>query len=148
MHKFIGRIHRSQSNRGTFLRFACVGTTISLLDIGLLYLLNTLGINIFLARIPSFVIAITLGYILNRYFTFHHIETGRALWHSLLRHYTAHSVGSTINYGVYIAILLLGQQLGGRATADGTLPFIAVWTGGMLGMCCNFFFSKKLVFDK
>lgn len=147
MRKIIRKIHRSESNRGMFVRFAAVGATISLIDIGLLYLLNHLGLNIYLARIPSFFASMTVGYILNRYFTFHHLETGRALWHSLLRHYSVHAVGGAINYGVFIATLIIGQKLGGQATAYGTLPFIAVWIGGMFGMCANFFFSKKMVFD-
>lgn len=147
MRKIIRKIHRSESNRGMFVRFAAVGATISLIDIGLLYLLNHLGLNIYLARIPSFFASMTVGYILNRYFTFHHLETGRALWHSLLRHYSVHAVGGAINYSVFIATLIIGQNLGGQATAYGTLPFIAVWIGGMFGMCANFFFSKKMVFD-
>lgn len=148
MRKLLGRIHRSESTRGTFLRFACVWATISLVDIGLLYLLSHLGLNIYLARIPSFFASMTVGYILNRYFTFHHLETGRALWHSLLRHYSVHALGGALNYGIFVAILIIGQKLGCRASAAGTLPFIAVWIGGMFGMCCNFFFSKKMVFDK
>ncbi len=147
MRKLLGRIHRSESNRGMFTRFAGVGVTISLIDVGLLYLLNALGLNIYLARIPSFLAAMTVGYILNRYFTFHHLETGRALWHSLVRHYSVHAVGGAINYGVFSATLIIGQQLGGQASASGTLPFVAVWIGGIFGMCFNFFFSKKMVFD-
>lgn len=130
-----------------FARFAVVGMAISVVDVGLLYLLNYLGLNIYLARIPSFLAAMAAGYLLNRYFTFHHLETGRALWHSLLRHFGVHSVGGTINYGVFSAVLIIGQQLGGQASASGTLPFIAVWLGGMVGLCFNFFFSKNMVFD-
>lgn len=147
MRKLLGKIHRSESNRGMFTRFAGVGVTISLIDIGLLYLLNHFGLNIYLARIPSFLAAMTVGYILNRYFTFHHLETGRALWHSLVRHYGVHAVGGAINYGVFIATLIIGQKLDGQASSSGTLPFVAVWIGGMFGMCFNFFFSKKMVFD-
>lgn len=147
MRKLLGRIHRSESNRGMFTRFAGVGVAISFIDVGLLYLLNALGMNIYLARIPSFLAAMAVGYVLNRYFTFHHLETGRALWHSLLRHFSVHSVGGAINYGIFTATLLIGQQLGGQASASGTLPFVAVWVGGVCGLCFNFFFSKKVVFD-
>lgn len=147
MRKILGKIHRSESNRGMFTRFVAVAVTISLIDIGLLYLLNAVGINIYLARIPSFLASITTGYILNRYFTFHHLETGRKLWHSLVRHYSVHGVGGAINYGIFSATLIIGQQLGGQASASGTLPFIAVWTGGVCGMCFNYFFSKRMVFD-
>lgn len=147
MRKLLGRIHRSESNRGMFTRFAGVGVTISLIDIGLLYLLIATGLSAYIARIPSFLAAMTAGYILNRYFTFHHLETGRALWHSLVRHYSVHSVGGAINYGVFSATLIIGQQMGGEIAASATLPFVAVWVGGIFGMCFNFFFSKKMVFD-
>lgn len=147
MFKLLGRIHRSESNRGMFVRFAGVGVTISLIDIGLLYLLNSMGLNIYIARIPSFLASMTAGYILNRYFTFHHVETGRALWNSLIRHYSVHALGGAVNYGVFTLTLIIGQKLGGQASASGTLPFVAVWIGGIIGMCLNFFFSKKLVFD-
>lgn len=147
MRKLLGRIHRSESNRGMFTRFAVVGLTISLIDIGLVYLLIALGLNIYLARVLSILSSMTAGYILNRYFTFHHLETGRALWHSLLRHYSVHSAGGAINYGIFTVTLLIGQQLGGQASASGTLPFVAIWIGGMFGMCFNFFFSKRMVFD-
>lgn len=130
-----------------FARFATVGVTISLIDIGLLYLLNSLGLSIYLARVPSFLAAMTVGYTLNRYFTFHHLETGRALWHSLVRHYSVHSIGSAINYVIFTVVLIVGQQFGGQANAAGTLPFVAVWIGGMFGMSFNFFFSRRMVFD-
>ena len=147
MFKLLGKLHRSETTRAIFVRFAGVGATISLVDFGLLYLLNRLGLNIYLARIPSFLASMTVGYILNRYFTFHHVETGRALWQSILRHYSLHAVGGAVNYGVFILTLFVGQTLGGQANAYGTLPFIAVWMGGVVGMCLNFFFSKRLVFN-
>jgi putative flippase GtrA len=147
MRQFLGRLHRSESDHATFLRFAGVGVALSFIDIGLLYLLNALGVNLYIARIPSFLAAMAVGYVLNRYFTFHHVETGRALWHSLLRHYSVHSVGGAINYGVFSATLLLGQPFVGSAAASGALPFVAVWLGGVFGMCFNFCLSKKMVFD-
>lgn len=147
MFKLIDRIRRSSSDRATFLRFAGVGVTISIIDVVVLYLLIALGLNTYIARIPSYCAAMTTGYILNRYFTFHHLETGRALWHSLLRHYSVHSIGGLLNYGVYLVVLMTGQSLGGQLHATATLPFFAVWIGGLVGLCFNFFFSKKLVFD-
>jgi uncharacterized membrane protein YgaE (UPF0421/DUF939 family) len=56
-------------------------------------------------------------------------------------------VGGIINYALFTATLLIGVRLGGVAGASGTLPFVAVWVGGVFGMCFNFFFSRKLVFD-
>jgi len=147
MLRLLNRFHRSQSDRAMFARFALVGVTISLIDAGVLYLLLAFGFDAYLGRVISLTASVSAGYMLNRYFTFHHIETGRALWESLLRHYSVNAVGSAINIGVYSAVLLIGQQLGGQIGAAATLPLLAVWIGGVAGMSFNFFFSKKLVFD-
>lgn len=147
MLSLLGRFQRSTSDRATFLRFAIVGLSISVIDVVLLYMLIGLEVNAYIARIPSYFAAMTAGYLLNRYFTFHHLETGRALWHSLLRHYSVHSVGGIFNYAIFSLVLIIGLEMGGRVAASATLPLLAVWIGGMVGMCFNFFFSKKLVFD-
>ena len=147
MQKTIGKIHRSRSDRATFVRFASVGVTISLIDAGVLCLMLSFGVDRYLGRAISLSTAMAAGYVLNRYFTFHHLETGRTLWHSLLRHYSVHSVGAAINIGVYALVLYIGEYMGGKVAASATLPYLGVWIGGMVGLCFNFFFSKKLVFD-
>lgn len=147
MLKLLGRIHRSPSTKATFLRFASVGATISLIDVGVLYLLLAFGFNEYIGRVVSLSISMAAGYVLNRYFTFHHLETGRALWHSLLRHYSVHAVGGVINVAVYAVALIIGQSMGGQVAVSATLPLLGVWIGGMVGMTFNFFFSKKMVFD-
>lgn len=147
MLRLLSRFHRSQSDRAMFARFALVGVTISLIDAAVLYLLLALGVDAHIGRVISLGASVSCGYLLNRYFTFHHIETGRALWESLLRHYSVNSIGSALNIGVYSAVLLIGQHLGGQVAAAATLPLLAVWIGGLAGMSFNFFFSKKMVFD-
>ena len=147
MVRLFVKLHRSRSERATFARFAFVGATIATIDAGLLYLLLAAGIDPYTGRFLSLTASMSAGYLLNRYFTFHHLETGRALWHSLLRHYSVHAVGAAINIGVFSAVLLLGQELGGEVAASATLPLLGVWIGGISGMCFNFFFSKKLVYD-
>lgn len=147
MLKLLDRIRRSHSDRATFTRFASVGVTISLVDAGALYVLMALGINVYIGRALSYTLAMTVGYVLNRYFTFHHLETGRALWHSLVRHFSVHSVGGLLNLAVFGIVLEIGQWMGGQVAAAATLPLVGVWIGGLAGLCFNFFFSKKLVFD-
>ena len=147
MRRHFVRFHRSRSERATFARFAFVGTTISLVDAGLLYLLMAIGLDAHIGRFASLAASMSAGYLLNRYFTFPHLEPGRALWHSLVRHYSVHAVGAGINIGVFSAVLLLGKEMGGEVAASATLPLIGVWVGGLAGMCFNFFFSKKLVYD-
>ena len=84
MLKLLGRIHRSPSTKAMFLRFASVGATISVIDAGVLYLLLAMEFNEYIGRVISLSLSMAASYVLNRYFTFHHLETGRALWHSLL----------------------------------------------------------------
>lgn len=99
MLKLLGEVHRSHSERALFLRFALVGLSISVVDIAVLDLLMALRVNIYLARVLSYSSSMMVGYLLNRCFTFHHLETGRALWHSLLRYLSVHSTGGVIKFG-------------------------------------------------
>ena len=147
MLRHLHRFHQSRSERAQFARFALVGVTISVIDAAVLYLLLALGVDAHLGRVFSLAASVTGGYLLNRRFTFHHVETGRSLWESLLRHYSVNAIGSALNMGVYSAVLLVGQQLGGQVAAATTLPLLAIWVGGMAGMSFNFVFSKRLVFD-
>ena len=139
---------RSHSPRAAFFRFACVGVTISLIDAGLLYLIKDLpGMNVYLERVFSYGAAMTTGYLLNRHFTFHHIDSGRSLLDELLRFLGVHSIGGLINFGVFSLIVFLGEQAELPRFWNSVLPLIAVWIGGVAGMCFNFLFSRKLVFD-
>lgn len=148
MLKVLAQIHRSPSQKSTFARFSCVGVAISLVDVGILYFGLWLGIHPFLARLFSLPCSMLLGYFLNRYFTFHQFETGRALWHSLIRHFGVHSVGGLINIGVYVLVLEFGKTVGGPIGASPALPILGVWIGGIVGLCFNYFFSQKMVFDR
>jgi putative flippase GtrA len=147
MRKFLGKIHRSESPRATFARFATVGLSISIIDVVMLYILIGYGVNPYLGRIVSLASSMAAGYALNRYFTFHYLETGRALWHSLLRHYSVHAVGAGLNIAVFTLMLQIGLEMGGRIAASATLPLLGVWIGGMAGLCFNYILSRKLVFD-
>ncbi|MEE4330722.1 MAG: GtrA family protein, partial [Wenzhouxiangella sp.] len=80
---------RSHSQRAAFFRFACVGMTIAMIDVGVLYLLKDLpGLNVYLARVFSYGAAMTAGYFLNRHFTFHHVDSGRRVLDELLRFFS------------------------------------------------------------
>lgn len=139
---------RSHSSRAAFFRFACVGVTISLIDAGVLYLLKDLpGMSVYTARVFSYGAAMTAGYFLNRYFTFHHVESGRVLIDELLRFFSVHSIGGLLNFGVFSLVVFLGDQADLTRFWDSVLPLIGVWVGGVVGMTFNFLFSKKLVFD-
>lgn len=140
---------RSHSPRAAFFRFALVGMTISLIDAGLVYLLRGLpGFNVYIARVFSYTAAMAAGYVLNRYFTFHHVDGGRVLVDQLIRFFSVHSLGGLLNFGVFSLVVFLGEQAELPRAWNAVLPLIGVWIGGVVGMCFNFLFSRKLVFDE
>lgn len=140
---------RSSSKRATFFRFACVGGTIALIDVAVLYLLKDLpGFNVYIARVFSYTAAMSAGYVLNRYFTFHHIERGRVLIDELLRFFSVHALGGVLNFGVFSLVVFFGEQADLTRFWAGVMPLIGVWVGGLVGMTFNFLFSSKLVFDE
>lgn len=139
---------RSHSQRAAFFRFACVGVTIAMIDVGVLYLLKDLpGLNVYIARVFSYGAAMTAGYFLNRYFTFHHVESGRQMVDELLRFLGVHSIGGVLNFAVFSLVILLGEQAELTKFWTAVLPLLGVWIGGVFGMTFNFLFSRKLVFD-
>ncbi|MDZ7785058.1 MAG: GtrA family protein [Halioglobus sp.] len=138
----------SSSRRATFFRFACVGGAISLIDAGVLYLLmDAPGFNIYLARIVSYAAAMTAGYLLNRYFTFHHLDRVLVLWHELLRFFSVFAAGGAVNYAVFSLIVMFAMELELTRFQAAIMPLVAIWIGGLFGMCFNFLLSHKLVFD-
>lgn len=148
MLKLYRKFKHSPSNTATFLRFAGVGLGISLVDIALLYLLMEINFfNLLICRTISLSSSMLVGYFLNRYFTFHHIEIGRALWHSIIRHFSVHSVGGILNMVIFLASMQLFTFVQLNPILINFIPFIAVWIGGIAGLSFNFFFSKKVVFD-
>lgn len=138
----------SSSHRATFLRFALVAVTIALLDAGVLYGLHAaLGVNVYIARVPSYLAAMTAGYFLNRRYTFHQHERFRSILADLLRFYAVFAGGGVLNYAVFAAVVALGQAAGLAPAVTFWLPLLGVWVGGLVGMAFNYLFSHKLVFQ-
>lgn len=147
-YKLIRYSVRSPSTHAAFIRFACVGVAMAMIDAGVLYLLKDRpGLNVYTARIVSYASALTLGYFLNRNFTFHHVENERHLLNELFRFFSVHAVGGLLNIGVYSLVVFLGQGAGLTRFWDAIMPLLGVWIGGVVGMCFNFFVSRKVVFD-
>lgn len=131
-----------------FVRFACVGATIAIIDAGLLYLLKDLpGFNVYTARVVSYFAAMCTGYVLNRYFTFHHLERARVLWDELLRFFSVHAFGGVLNFAVYALVVTLAERLEATGWVAYLAPLFGVWVGGVVGMCFNFLMSKRHVFQ-
>ena len=119
----------------------------SLIDIGGLLLLHQLlEVATLPARGISYLSAMTVGYFLNRNFTFQ-TSSQRRLGIDLLRFYGAHSLGGVLNYGVFALTLLSGQWLFAGQIPEIWLSLLGVWLGGIVGMSLNFILSRHLVFD-
>ncbi|MHA7815879.1 MAG: GtrA family protein [Pseudohaliea sp.] len=138
----------SPSTRAAFLRFACVGLTMALIDIGLLYLLKDRpAFNAYTARLVSYPAGLTVGYFLNRYFTFHHIDNVRHVLDELARFFAVHAVGGLLNFGVFSLVVYAGEGAAIPSSWAVAIPLVGVCLGGVVGMCFNFFVSRELVFD-
>ena len=129
MNKLFIILTSSSHSLPTFFRFAGVGLSISMIDITVLYVLKEFDfLNIFICRSISLSTSILFGYFLNRYFTFHHIEIGRAL--------------------IFLISLPILNKIFLETQFIELIFLVAIIFGGITGLTFNFFFSKKMVFDK
>jgi len=114
----------------------------------LLYLLKDLPVfNVYSARVVSYFAAMCAGYLLNRYFTFHHLERGRVLWDELVRFFSVHALGGLLNFAVFSLIVTLADRYAATGTLALLAPLLGVWIGGLVGMSFNFLMSRNHVFD-
>jgi putative flippase GtrA len=123
----------------SFIRFSIVGTLTLFVDMGVvqaLVLTDTLDPR--WARLPSFLVAATFAWALNRSFTFKaaHLGSPLAQW---MRYVSANAIGMAVNLATYYALIWLFPLVY-------RLPFIGVAAGAVVGLAFNFTASKKLVF--
>lgn len=119
-----------------FALFALVGGAGFLVDAGvLLFLLNVLHVNVYLARVVSWLVAATFTWRLNRRFTFRTASAGGA-WQQWLRFLAANLGGGLINLAVSTTLI---------AAAD-VAPVLAVACGSLSGLLWNFASSRQFVF--
>jgi len=121
-----------------FLRFAVVGGIGFIVDGGLLWILLTYGVNIYLARIFSFPMAVISTWWFNRIWTFssaRKVSPGRQLNFYLAVQIT----GALSNYLIYILIV---QALG----TDRLTAIIGFVLGSFVGMFINFSGAQRVVF--
>lgn len=124
-----------------------MGASLAIIDIGVLYLLHeSPGFSVYTARIVSYSSALTVGYFLNRNFTFHHVENSRHVFDELVRFFSVHAVGGVLNFGVFALVMYASSHAELAGFWKATMPLVGVCSGGVVGMCFNFFFSRELVF--
>ena len=119
-----------------FALFVLVGALGFVVDAGVLLLLaHVLDLNIYLARVLSWLAAATFTWRLNRVLTFADARTDSP-WRQWLRFLGVNMGGGLINLSV--SMLLIGAlQVG---------PVLAVACGSLAGLAWNFLLSRRLVF--
>jgi putative flippase GtrA len=117
-----------------FALFALVGAAGFLVDAGVLLLLaKLLGMNIYLARIISWLAAATSTWRLNRTLTF--ADHGAPLLRQWLMFLATNAGGGLINMGVSLG--LIAARVG---------PVLALACGALAGLLWNFLASRRFVF--
>jgi putative flippase GtrA len=122
-----------------FLRFAAVGAAGFLVDVGVLYALHYLGLDLYLARLLSFLAAATFTWLGNRRFTFAAPARRAArLGGEWASYVAAMGLGGLVNYGTYAVLITLFELF--RAQ-----PWLAVAAGTGAGLAVNFVTARHIL---
>ena len=123
-----------------FLRFSIVGAAGYFVDVGVLYLMLHLGLDLYSARVVSFLTAATSTWIGNRWYTFSVNESSRQ---SLSREWAAYvgamSLGGLANYGAYALLITFFVVFRDH-------PWLAVAGGTGAGLLINFVLARRILY--
>lgn len=131
------RLRRMTSFR--FLAFCVAGTLGFLADVAVLSLVAD-SLGLYLGRVVSFMVAVTVTWIVNRYLAFRDRRSGNWLreWGRFI---AANSTGAMVNYGTYAVMVATLSVVAAN-------PAIGVAAGSIAGLVLNFTTSHLLVFEK
>jgi putative flippase GtrA len=90
-------------------------------------------------RVLSFLVGVTVTWLLNRRFTFRGLGGAEPLLRQWVKYASANIVGFAINYGTYALCVAFIPLFG-------AFPVLAVLPGSAAGLLFNFTAAKKLVF--
>lgn len=121
-----------------FLRFGVVGVAGFLVDYGS-YLLFSSQMSFYLARLFSFVIAVSTTWFLNRSWTFRKNVPARSWLDEWLVYFASMSLGGLFNLGTSLLLLKLMDHLPCAA-------LLALAAGSLAGLVSNYCLSSKVVF--
>lgn len=117
-------------------RFTLVGGAGFVVDAGVLLLLtHVVSLDVYIARLLSWLVATTFAWWLNRTLTFK--DRGAALLRQWLKYVAATSGGGLINIGVSTAFI-----------AARMAPVAAIACGSLAGLLWNFLASRRFVFSR
>ena len=121
-----------------FLNFALVGGLGFLVDAACLQaFLNIAGLDPYLGRAGSFLVAVTFTWAMNRKFTFQ--SSDQRFVREWSRFFAANSLGAIVNLGVYGVLV-------GTSDLVSSHPVLGVAAGSVAGLAVNFMGSRFLVF--
>lgn len=120
-----------------FLRFATVGALGFCIDAVVLLAARCGGLDLYSGRLVSYLVAATFTWYANRLFTFRSNDPRWAAeWWRFLG---ANAIGGFLNYGTYALLVSV-------STAFRRYPVLAIGAGSLVGLLCNFFLSRRVVF--
>lgn len=123
----------------TFI-FAVAGTVGFVVDSGILQLLaGVLHVQVHLARVVSFLIAMTTTWQINRRFTFREGRQSQTLLGEWLRYFASSLLGGATNYGAFAISIAVSPFIRSHLV-------IGVAIGSLVGMVTNYVLYSRFVF--
>ncbi len=123
----------------TFFRFSVIGAAGFVVDTAVLYaMLFLFGLDLYTARVISFVTAATFTWLSNRHFTFNRTKDPARV-RQWARFLAFNAVGGAVNYSIYA----LGVTFSALIAA---YPIIGVAFGSIAGLLFNYNCSRNFVF--
>jgi putative flippase GtrA len=118
-----------------FFRFLLIGGSGFLIDVGITYLLYSLGLSPWIARIPAIALAMTFTWAANRQFTYR-VTTSRTVGEAL-RYATVAASMASINYIIYFVLV-----------SNGISTLVAVTFSTACQTIVSFYLYRHFVFSK
>jgi putative flippase GtrA len=131
----------SRDVAGQFTRFAVVGTLGFAVDTATLYaVVGAFSLNLYAARVVSFLVAASTTWFLNRTWTFR-LSVEQPAHRQWLAFLSVNSLGGFVNYLVYALLI-------GTVAFTRRWPVIAIGVGSLSGLSLNFLLSRAFVFQQ
>lgn len=130
---------RMSEMHSEFLRFCAVGAVGFIVDASILQILTgSFGMDPYGSRLISFLIAVTVTWLLNRRYTFS-VDQGVRLHREWARYISINAFGGGLNYLTYALCV-------SQFTLVHRYLFLGVAAGSAVGLLVNYSASKYLVF--
>ncbi|MDE1892694.1 MAG: GtrA family protein [Betaproteobacteria bacterium] len=128
-------------NKQHYFSFIVAGTCGFIVDAGVVTILSKFwGMGLVLAKVFSFLLAVTVTWIINRRYTFKY-QYNKSLVNEWVHYFLANSVGAIINNSLYIIMIM-------SVTTTKIYPALAVAIGSLGGMFFNYIASRWWVFKQ